>query len=343
MTKRLITIAVPLLLFGCGSKETNQLGGAQQNQEITVDVFEVKSGEVARFIEIPGSILPNEVVELYAESAGRIQSIRFKEGQVVGKGTILVQIDSDVLNAQINKLKVDLDLAEKDENRKKALVQAKGISQEEYEKAASALDNIKAQIAMIRVQIEKNTIRAPFSGRIGLRKVSEGAYITPSTLITTIIQENPIKIEFAIPEKYATHVAIGQTINYHETSRDEMYQAKVYAYEPMINAETRMLTLRAEAPNKGKLIPGSLVAIKYDMGIEENAFMIPAESIIPVLNGQKIYVVRNGKVAEVPVQIGIRTAEQVQITGAIKTGDLVLTSGLLAVRPDMPVKTNLVK
>lgn len=344
MTKRFLMYSTALLLFACGEKNENKLvGGSKGMPEITVDVVSVQPGEVIRFIEIPGSVIPNEVVQVYSETAGRIRTIHFKEGQNISKGAILVQIDSDILLSQKNKLKVDLDLAQKDETRKKALLQAKGISQEEYEKAQANLESIRAQIEMIDVQVEKNTIRAPFSGRIGLRQVSEGAFITTSTLITTLVQDNPIKIEFSIPEKYASHVAVGQEIDYHEANSEKNYSAKVYAYEPLINADTRMLTLRATSANNGKLIPGSFVSIKYDMGQETDAFMVPAESIIPVLNGQKVYVVRQGKVAEVPVQIGIRTADKVQIMGNIRKGDLVLISGLLAVRPDMSVKTNRVK
>lgn len=343
MTKRLVTLITPLVLFACSDKEDSKLGAAKQMPTITVDVVKATSGEVAKFIEIPGSIVPNEVVQIYSEVPGRIQSIRFSEGQLVQKGAVLVQVDSDILRSQKNKLLVDLSLAKKDEARKKTLLDAKGISLEEYEKAQSAVDNFQAQIAVIDVQIEKNTIRAPFSGRIGLRKVSEGAFITSGTLITTLIQENPIKIEFSVPEKYANSVKIGQQIDYREANKTESFTAKVYAYEPLINADTRMLTIRAQAPNTGKLIPGSFVSINYDLGKEEDAFMVPSESIIPVLNGQTVYAVRDGKVVAVPVNIGIRTADKVQITGEVNEGDLIMITGLMAVRPEMPVKTNLVK
>jgi membrane fusion protein (multidrug efflux system) len=111
----------------------------------------------------------------------------------------------------------------------------------------------------------------------------------------------------------------------------------VYAYEPVIDAGTRMMTIRASLSNDGKLIPGSYVSVKYDLGKEQNAFMVPAESVIPVLKGQKVLVARNGKVAEIPVEIGIRTADKVQVIGALNAGDQVLISGLLAVREGMAV------
>ncbi len=330
-----------LILSSCGSKEETT-AGPKQAPQITVDVVELKEGEVARNISIPGSIIPNEEVQVYSEVSGRIQRIAFKEGQLVTKGTVLVQVDTDILKAQRKQLSVDLDLAKKDEARKKALYTGKGISAEEYEKSASNLESIQAQIELINVQISKATIRAPFSGRIGLRRVSEGAVVSSSTLITTIVQENPIKIEFAVSERFANAVRSGQEIRFKADGQNESYSAKVYAFEPLIEEGTRMLTVRAEAPNKGKFVPGTFVSIDYDLGIERKAFMVPAECIVPVLKGQKVLVVRQGIVTEVPVELGIRTEDQVQIIGDIKAGDQVLVSGLMAVKAGMPVTTKIV-
>jgi membrane fusion protein (multidrug efflux system) len=331
------------ILFSCGSDKSDAKSGANGGMNTTVEVVEIEPGDVARTISIPGTVLPNEEVQLFSEVSGRIQSINFQEGQTVGKGAILLVVDTDILKAQRAKLKVEYDLAEKDEARKKTLLDAKGISLEEYEKSASQLANIQSQIDLVNVQISKATIRAPFSGRIGLRHVSEGAFISPSTAITTIIQENPIKVEFSVSENYANHVKIGQSIEFKADNSSDTYFADVYAYEPLIDATTRMLTLRAKATNKGKLMPGTFVSVNYDLGKEQNAFMVPTQSIIPILKGQKIYVVRDGKVAEVPVEIGLRTAEKVQIIGDVKAGEKVLVTGLLAVRAGAPVNVKIVK
>lgn len=331
------------ILASCGSDEKEASGGSNVNPKTTVEVVEIVPGDVARTISIPGTILPNEEVQLFSEVSGRIQSISFQEGQMVNKGAVLVQVDTDILKAQRAQLKVEADLATKDEQRKKNLLAAKGISLEDYEKSAAQLANVQAQIDLVNVQISKATIRAPFSGRVGLRRVSEGAFISSTTPITTIIQENPIKIEFAVSENYAGLVKIGQSIEFKADNASDSYFASVFAYEPMIDASTRMLTLRAKANNTGKLMAGTFVSVTYDLGKEQNAFMVPTESIIPVLKGQKIFVVRNGKVAEVPVEIGIRTAEKVQIIGDVKAGEKVLVTGLLAVRAGAAVDMKIVK
>jgi len=325
------------LLFACGGKDdTKGLGPANMKPD-AVEVYVVAPVDVPRLVEVPGTVIPSEEVQLFSEISGRVQKINFREGQRVSKGALLVQVDTDVLRAQKQQLMVELDLAKKDETRKKNLLNAKGLSLEEYEKSAAQLATVKAQIELLDVQVSKGAIRAPFAGRIGLRRISEGAYIGPSTQITTLVQDDPIKVEFSVSERYASSVKTGQTVKFKLEKGNKEYLGKVYAFEPFINAGTRMLTIRAELRNDGKLIPGAYVAVEYDLGMENGAVMVPAGSIIPVLKGQKVWVVRDGKVAEVPVEIGIRTPDKVQVIGDLKTGDQVLTSGLLAVRPGMPV------
>jgi membrane fusion protein (multidrug efflux system) len=341
MTRKITSIlALTLLLTACGEEKEDLK--AQKAPIVTVDIVQIKAGEVIRSIAIPGSVIPNEQVDIYSEVAGRIQHISFKEGQNVSKGSVIIQVDSDILKAQKAQLMVEQDLAEKDEARKRSLYQAKGISLQEYEVSQSALADAKAKLDLLNVQISKATIRAPFSGKIGLRHVSEGAFISTTTLITSVVQENPVKIEFSVPEKYARNVKTGQLISFQTDGDSKSYSGKVYAFEPRIDEGTRMMTVRASLPNPGGLIAGSFVSISYDMGKEENAFMVPTESIVPILKGQKIFVVRNGLVEEVPVEIGIRTPDKVQVIGSLKEGDQVLISGLLAVRPGMPVKTKIV-
>lgn len=338
MTKQINLLGLCLLLFAsCGGKdETKEMGPATMKPN-TVEVFSVETSDVPRLIEIPGTIIPAEEVQIFSEISGRIKKINFREGQRVAKGALLVQVDTDVLRAQKQQLKVQLDLAKKDEARKKALLAAKGISVEEYEKSASAMESIEAEINLLDVQISKGGVYAPFAGRIGLRRISDGAYISPSTMITTLVQDDPVKVEFSISERYASSVKNGQKISFRMENNPKTYTGKVFAFEPFVDAGTRMLTIRAELRNDGSLIPGTFVAVEYDLGIEKGAMMVPAESVVPVLKGQKVIAVRDGVAKDVPVEIGIRTSDRVQVMGDLKPGDQVLISGLLAVRDGMPV------
>ncbi len=337
MIQKLSAVGLCLLLFSCGGKEEKMDFSKAGMKASAVEVFEISKKDVSRIIEIPGTIIPSEEIELFSEITGRVQKIHFKEGQRVQKGALLVQVDTDILRAQRKQLKVQLDLAQKDEGRKKSLLTAKGISMEEYERSFSALESIEAEIGLIDVQISKGQIRAPFSGRVGLRRVSEGAYINPSTMITTLVKEDEVKIEFSISERYASLVKPGQTVTFKVGGTSQDYTASVYAFESTINTDSRMLSVRAKMKNDANLFPGTFVSIKYNLGQEKEAMMIPAGSVIPILKGQKIMVVRNGVVVDVPVELGIRTSDKVQIMGEVKPGDQVLTSGLLAVRAGMPV------
>ncbi len=336
MIQKLSAVGLCLLLFSCGGKDEKLDFSKAGVKASGVDVFEIAKSDVSRIIEIPGTIIPAEEVQIFSEITGRIQKINFKEGQRVQKGAILVQVDTDILRAQRKQLKVQLELAQKDENRKKSLLAAKGISTEEYERSFASLASIQAEIGLIDVQISKGEIRAPFAGRIGLRRVSDGAYISPTSLITTLVKDDEVKIEFSISERYASLVKPGQMVSFN-TESDQVFKAAVYAYESTISTDSRMLTVRASMKNVANLFPGTFVSVEYNLGQEKDAMMIPAGSVIPVLKGQKIMVVRNGVVVDVPVELGIRTSDKVQITGEIQPGDQVLTSGLLAVRAGMPV------
>ena len=337
MIQKISAVSLCLLLFSCGGKDEKMDFSKAGMKASGVEVFEISKKDVSRIIEIPGTIIPSEEVQLFSEITGRIQKINFKEGQRVQKGALLVQVDTDILRAQRNQLKVQLELAQKDESRKKSLLGAKGISTEEYERSFSSLESIQAEIGLIDVQISKGQIRAPFSGRVGLRRVSEGAYISPTSMITTLVKDDEVKIEFSISERYASLVKPGQKVSFKTGKSDKEYQAAVYAFESTISTDSRMLAIRANMKNDANLFPGTFVSIEYNLGQEKDAMMIPAGSVIPVLKGQKIMVVRNGVVVDVPVELGIRTADKVQVMGEIQPGDQVLTSGLLAVRAGMPV------
>lgn len=325
-----------LISASCGGNDAAPAGKPAMAPPV-VDVVQLAPQAVERSIQIPGTILPSEEVVVFPETSGRVQKIAFQEGQRVAKGALLMVIDTDILKAQRRQVQVDLELAKKDETRKKRLLQGNGISEEEYEKSAAQLASMQAQLELLHVQIAKGEIRAPFSGRIGLRRVSEGAYITPSTQITSLVADQAMKVEFAIAERYAPLVKTGQEISFSVDNGSQNYRGKVYAFESFVDKGTRMLTVRANVSNDGNLFPGAFVSISYDLGTEAGAFMVPSVAIIPVLKGQVVYAVRQGKVVEVPVQLGVRTAKEVQIMGDLQTGDRILVSGLLAVKPGMPV------
>jgi membrane fusion protein, multidrug efflux system len=335
MTYKLLSfLFTGYILISC-SREQNVK--TQSIPSLEVDYLILKENNIATSIQIPGTIIPNEYVDLYTETSGRIASVHFVEGQNVAKGQLLFKLDSDLLEAQLNQILSDLEFAKKDELRKKGLWEAKSISLEEYELSQSRKMNLLAQAEILRVQIDKSRILAPFSGKVGLREVSEGAFVTNNTKLTNIAQTDKVKIEFSIGERYAPRVQVGSYIKFNFASDSVVQTAKIYATSPTIDPQTRMLTVRAEVNSGVTFFPGTFVQIHYEVEKSEQSIMVPATALVPVLNGQKIWKIEQGLAKSQLVQPGIRNKSEVQIFGDIRLGDTIILSGLLSVRENSPV------
>ena len=199
-------------------------------------------------LEVSGSVRSNEEVELRSEISGKIISINFQEGSRVNKGDLLVKMNDADLQAQLTKALVKKKDAGDKEHRQKILLSKNGISQETYEAALNELNASDADIENIKALIAKTEIRAPFNGTIGLRYVSEGGYATPTTQIATLQNSNPVKIDFAIPQRYAKEISVGNYIQI-KSAAGKIYNAKVYAIEPKVDPLTRSLQVRATCSN----------------------------------------------------------------------------------------------
>ncbi len=325
-----------LLSFSCNKEEKKD--GNAKKPAIEIEAYKVVSKELDNIIKTTGNILPGEMIELKSEVAGRIDRLNISEGKLVKKGTILVQIDDSELQATLRKLQAQLKLAEETEVRKKELLSINGISKVEYDEAYTNLETIKADIDLTNSKIRKSRIVAPFDGTIGLRNVSEGAYVSVGTTISSLVQLDPIKIEFNVPEKYATYIHDGMPVEFSIVGSSKTYQAKVYAYQAQITQDSRSLTIRAMMSNpKVEVIPGAFADLKIQLEKISNALMIPTYCLVPLLNGQNIYVIKGNSANLVQVQTGIRTAEQIQIISGINEGDTIASTGLLALKDKMPV------
>ena len=316
----------------------------QETEPLEVSVVVLSPGLLLDKVISSGTILPNEEVELSSENSGLITHIYFEEGSRVEKNDLLVKINDSELQAQLKRLEFQKTLAAEKEFRQKELLSRDAVSQEEYDQALTELNTLKADIDLAKAKIDKTEIRAPFAGTIGLRYVSEGSYITPSTKIARLISLTPVKIDFSVPEKYAREVKIGNTISFAIEGLDEKHEAKVYAIEPMIDANTRTIKLRAVYPNRDqKIMPGQFADVELVLHRIEDAVKIPTEALIPELGGQKVFINRNGKATPVKVETGIRTTDMVQITEGLKAGDTLVTSGILQMREGMPLNISELK
>ncbi|MDX1905657.1 MAG: efflux RND transporter periplasmic adaptor subunit [Bacteroidia bacterium] len=336
-----IAACMILILAGCGGEKSAPAASAPGGPApaLAVKVAIIQPRVLNNTIASTGTLLANEEVELRSEISGRITRINFQEGQTVPAGKVLVNINDSELQAQLKKSLLREEQLADDEARRKQLLDLKSISEEEYEQAYNQLQLARSETELIRSQLEKTVIEAPFSGRIGLRGVSQGGFVTPASPIALLQQLDPIKIEFSIPEKYSQLLQPGAMVTFFLNGEKTPHQASVYAVESKIDAETRTLRVRARCANPGgHMVPGSFARIELTLSRIPEALLIPAEAIIPDASGEKVLLMRGGKAVSTPITTGTRTEREVQVTNGIKPGDTLITTGLMLLRPGAPVQ-----
>lgn len=339
---------VPLLVFAavlgisCGSRMNDpQQKTPGRAEPMSVSGILVRPGPLENIVRSSGTVLASESVDLVAESAGRVEKIAFREGGHVRKGELLVKINDDDLQAQLRKTSLQIQLAADQEERQRQLFEKSAVSREQYDIALNLVNTLKADRDNLTSAIRKREVRAPFDGVAGLRYVSEGGYVTQSTRIASLQKLNPLKVDFSIPEKYAGQVAVGDIVEFTSDETNLRFTGKLYAIEPKIDPTMGTLQLRAMCDNRAeKILPGAFVRIDLRLRTIDDALMVPTQAVIPVFKGQTLLLLRNGVVVSVPVRTGIRTATSVQITDGIAAGDTVITTGILQLRPGMPVQVS---
>ncbi len=319
-----------------------KLGGNSPALPVTACI--VRPSMVNEEIFATGSLLANEEVDLHPEVSGKLMQIYFKEGSEVNRGDLLVKINDAELQAQVHKTELDKKLADDRIKRNEKLLEMKGISQEEFDALKNAAALLNAERDVLMAQIAKTEIRAPFTGIIGLKTVSEGSYVSPQTLIASLQQIDPVKVDFSIPEKYASLVRKGDQVSFSTGANGKEYKGNIYAIEPKVDEVTRTIHIRALCPNaNSELLPGAFARITLRLGEQNNVLMIPTEAIIPVLKGRQVFVYRDGKAEPVKVETGIRNDSTIQITNGLGENDTVITTGMMSLRPGVPVKLISVK
>lgn len=321
------------------NKDDHSKDKGGKGKTTTVSGIVVKPQTFENNLSLSGAIQANEQVEIRSEVSGIVESINFQEGSNVSKGQILFKVNDIELRAQLGQAKTKEGLAAENERRAKLLLQKEAISQEEYDVAKADYKSAQAQSQLISAQIGKTAVRAPFSGKIGLRNISPGTYITPSVLVANLVNTGKLKITFSIPEKYAAEIKMNTSLNFTVANSEQKYTAKIYAIEPSIEATTRTLQIRAVAENNdGKLFPGTFANVELPLQTIKDAILVPTEAIVPVQNGKKVFVSDHGKAKEVMVETATRTDASILVLSGLKPGDTLITSGVMGLKADAGVK-----
>jgi membrane fusion protein (multidrug efflux system) len=313
-------------------------GGGGGGAPLRVTAVTLVATPLAETISATGSLRADEGIDLQPEVNGKIISINFTEGAHVSRGDLLLKLNDAELKAMLQRAVYRLEIAQLKERRFAKLLDSSSVIQQDYDNALSDYSVQRAEVALVEAQIAKMEIRAPFDGVMGLRFVSEGAFVTPTTRIATLQRLDRLKVDFSVPEKYAARVRAGSPVTFTVDGGDRKFSGEIYAIDPRIDAATRTIQIRAVCANPdGRLLPGAFAGVELTLGQVANALLVPAVAVVPGLTEKNVFVVRDGKAVRRPVQTGMRTESNVQITEGLAPGDVVITSGIQQLRAGQPV------
>ena len=344
LVKLCVILGFCLALISCGADSENKKAGPSvsgPHRTTPVDVYVIKPLSLEKNLQSTGNIVPFESVQIRPERSGKITSLNITESGYVKAGKVIAQIDDSELIAERDKQEINLEYLRNEVKRGTALLEIQGITEEEVDRIKNQVKAAESEIRILNIQIEKSKVKAPFSGVLGLRKISEGAYVTPSDVIVDIQQNYKVRLDFQVAEKYLSKVKPGQTISFVVAGSDEVFTAKVYAFSNEISSRTRTFTVRAVADNpNGLLKPGQFSKINLVTGSSDEAIMVPTDAVIPILEGKQVFLLKNGRATATNIETGIRQEELVEITEGIEIGDSVIVSALLSISDGALVKAS---
>jgi len=317
-----------------GDKAKSKNGG----RAVTVSVQTAMPSLITESFVITGTIRASNDIEIRNEIAGRVTGLYFKEGTPVKKGQVLVTLNDRELQAQHLKASAVLKLAKDKEQRQKGLFDKQIISTEEYLTSVKDLESADADVQLLKAQLDKTNIFAPFSGMVGLSTVSTGEYLTTGTKIANLVSTDNPAIEFAVPERYAPSVGKGMNVTFTISESGEQLNAEVSAIEPKIDETTRSISIKARCIEKdSRLLSGAFVKVRVTLN-PHNGFLVPGDAVISDIQGYKLFLNKDGKAVPVLVRTGFRDEKNVEIISGLSEGDVFITTGAFLLRPNVAIE-----
>lgn len=338
----LSVVLLTTLLSSCEESEAETNSGATKApmQKLPVDVKVVQATTYQQEEVIVGTIVSNKEVEIISEIPKKVIAITFKDGAYVQKGQLLYKLEDVDIRAKLKKIESQLALARTDEKRFSELLKTQSVKQQEYDQVVTAFQSLQAEEDLLKVELSKAEIRAPFSGRIGISKVHEGALVGPGIVLTRLQDISKVKIHFAIPEKYIALAKEGTKISFKTDFSEESYPAYITATEPNVDAQSRSLLVEAIADNPKAILRAGLSAkVSFPTTSSDvAAITIPSESLIPSAEGYSVFTVKNGVAKTQAVQVQNRTDNEAQILQGLASGDTIMVSNVLRAGEGVPVQ-----
>lgn len=339
----LIAIGASALGLGSGCDRGHSAGpaaarGTAPARAIAAKGLTLQPRRVETVVETTGTILAQESVEIVSELSRRVVEVAAREGAAVAAGALLFKLDDRDLLAQRETLSVRRRLAQQNEARRRQLLDSGVLSREVYDTSLTELQLIEAQLAELAVTLSKTEIRAPFAGVVGVRSVSPGAWVTPARVMATLVADDPVRLDFLVPERYAPAIAAGQRFSFAVESAAGAREGRVVVIDSVIDAATRSLRVRGAARNADRrLRPGAFVTLSLPLAVSDEGLLVPSEAVIPSAGGHGVFVFERGTANWREVELGERSAREVELRSGVKAGEIVLVSNLLRLRPGIAV------
>lgn len=315
-------------------------GDAQRDDATAVIVSEVTRKDFANVVEAIGTARANEAVDITAKVSNRVAAIRFQEGQEVRAGTVLVELDTAEARANLAEAQAALSDSRSQFKRSRELFETRVLSEAQLDQLQATLSANEARVAAAKSVLDDQIIRAPFGGRVGLRNVSVGSFISAGTVITTLDDTKIIKLDFSVPEVFLPVLKEGQQISAATAAYpNESFQGTVASIDSRVDPVSRSIVVRARIDNADRrLKPGMFMTVRL-IRKEPPALVVPEEALVPQGDRQFVFVVRDGKAVRVEVQAGRRRPGEVEIVKGLAEGDQVIVEGTQKVRDGTPVQT----
>lgn len=342
--RRLLIIFGWTIIISCSNESQDTKAKGSATSPVAVEATLTKILPVKNSVIASGTLLPAEEAMLFSEINAVVTKVLVQEGTMVKKGDMLIKLFDEDIVANQNRIKAQLELAKETVSRLSKLSKVEGVSRQELDQAMLQVSVLESELELNKVAFGRTEIRAPFSGTVGLRSISPGAYVNPSTPLLTIRQTTTLKIDFSVAERFASLIKNNQVITFQVAGDTTSFYGRVMASEMAIDAETRSLKVRAQVNNTSQsLIPGAFAEVKLELGGDRQALFVPTQCIVPQGRKKSVIVIENGVARFSEVETGNRMSEMIEITSGLSQNDTIAITGILFLKPGAPVKISQIK
>ena len=302
---------------------------SRESKAITVETAHVTEKILAEKFDTIGSLASTDNIDISSELSGQIAAIHFTPGTYVKQGTLLIQLDDTVLKSELESAKANLILSEANYNRLSELAKRSLTSTQALDKSMADLQKKQNTVKAKQAQLEKLSLRAPFSGTLGARQVSVGQYVKVGQPLVRLVANQKLRVQYNLPERYLPRIQHGQKILLRADAFPKQTFFGVVNYiDPSVNVETRTIAVEALIDNQNYFLsPGLFVRISHQFGEKKKRLLVPEESLIPTINGQKIFVLRGKRAVAIRVKTGAHHAAMTEICSGLKSSDIIVVRG----------------